>query len=207
MSYSSNREKQTQTGNFRSFLPFVPLKTPKIKLLKKEKQFMDKSYDHNHMMYSSWDKEWDRQHFLSLSFLMILNIIILKKMKKIPEDIIILLYIHVYHKWRSYDIGFLKSNARQTEIFNILNHFLPFQPLYNRKNQNLNIEKSTWRYYYTLCTTNDNHIMYGSWDMERNHLNHFLLFYSPMDYPKKFFSNKYKEYLKILSFYKHKWQS
>ena len=36
--------------------------------------------------------------------LMILNIKILKKMRKMPGDII-LLYIHMYHKWRSYDNG------------------------------------------------------------------------------------------------------
>ena len=61
---------------------------------------------------------------------------------------IILLYIHVYHKWRSYDIWFLKYKVQQTEIFVILGHFLPFQPLDNLENQNFNIEKNTWRYYY-----------------------------------------------------------
>ena len=68
--------------------------------------------NHNHMMYGSWDTEWDRQKFLSFWTifsllpppLMILNIKILKKMKKMPGDII-LLYIHMYHKWRSYDNG------------------------------------------------------------------------------------------------------
>ena len=111
--------------------------------------------NHNHMMYGSWDTEWDRQTFLSFwaifcpftSPLMILNIKILKKMKKMPGDII-LLYIHVYHKWRSYDIWFLKYKVQQTESFNILGHFLPFQPLDNLENLNFNIEKNTWRYYH-----------------------------------------------------------
>ena len=31
--YSDNRAKQTDIGNFRSFLPFIPLKAPKIKIL------------------------------------------------------------------------------------------------------------------------------------------------------------------------------
>ena len=70
-----------------------------------------------------------------------------KKMKKMPGDII-LLYIHLYHNWRSYDIWFLKYKVRQTEIFVILGHFLPFQPLDNLENQNFNIEKNTWRYYH-----------------------------------------------------------
>ena len=45
-----------------------------------------------------------------------------KKKKKIPGDIIPL-YIHVYHKWRSYDICFLNYKKQQTEIFVILSHF------------------------------------------------------------------------------------
>ena len=64
-----------------------------------------------------------------------------------PGDII-LLYIHVYHKWRSYDIWFLKYKVWQTEIFVILGHFLPFQPPHNPENQNFKIEKKTWRYYH-----------------------------------------------------------
>ena len=67
-------------------------------------------------------------------------------MKKMPEDII-LLYIHVHHKWRSYDIWFLKYKVQQKEIFNILGHFLPFQTFENLENQNFNIEENTWRYY------------------------------------------------------------
>ena len=79
--------------------------------------------------------------------LMILNIKILKKMKNMPRDII-LLYIHVYHKRGSYDIWFLKCMVRQTEISDILGHFFPFQPLDNLENPNFNIEKNTWRYYH-----------------------------------------------------------
>ena len=41
---------------------------------------------------------------------------------------IILLYTHVYHKWRSCDIWFLKYKVRQAEIYVILGCFLPFQP-------------------------------------------------------------------------------
>ena len=53
--------------------------------------------NHNHMMYGSWDTEWDRQKFLSFwaifcSFtsLTAQKIKILKKWKKTPGDIIIL---------------------------------------------------------------------------------------------------------------------
>ena len=78
--------------------------------------------------------------------LMILNIKILKnkkmkKMKKIPGDII-LLYIHVYHKWRSYDVWFLKHNVWQTEIFNILGHSLHLSPLTTWKIKILTLKKT-----------------------------------------------------------------
>ena len=38
--------------------------------------------------------------------------------------------------------------VQHLEIFNILGHLLPFQPLDNLDNQNFNIEKNPWRYYY-----------------------------------------------------------
>ena len=129
-----------------------------------------------------------------------------------PGDII-LLYIHVYHKWRSYDIWFLKYKVQQTEIFDILGHFLPFQPLDQLENQNVNIAKNTWGYYHLhICTINYNHMMYGSWDKEHDRHN-FLSFwtvfcpFTPLWTQKIKILKKWKKYLKILSFYKHKWQS
>ena len=50
-----------------------------------------------------------------------------EKMKKMTRDIIIL--HHVYHKWRSYDVWFLRYWMWRTEFFVILDHFLPFYPL------------------------------------------------------------------------------
>ena len=43
-------------------------------------------------------------------------------------------FTHVYHKQKSYDVYFLRYEARWTEFSVILDHFLPF---YNPKNQNL----------------------------------------------------------------------
>ena len=105
--------------------------------------------NHNHMLYGSWDTDKYFCHFGQFFAilpppLMIPNIKTLKKMKKMAVNII-LLYVHVYHKWR-YDIWFLKSKVWQTEIFNTFRHFLLFQTLDNLENQNFNIEKSTWRY-------------------------------------------------------------
>ena len=44
--------------------------------------------------------------------------------------------------------GSQKYNVQQTEIFVILIHFLPFQSPKKLENQNLKIEKNTWRYYH-----------------------------------------------------------
>ena len=106
-SFSDNRAKQTQIRNFRSSLPFILLKTPKIKILKNEKIcWRYHHFTHVHQKSQSYDVRFlrygVRQSFWAIfcpftSPLMILNIKILKKMKKMPGDII-LLYIHVYHK-------------------------------------------------------------------------------------------------------------
>ena len=45
-------------------------------------------------------------------------------------------FIHVYHKWQSYNAWFLRYEARQTEFFVILGYFLPFYPSNSPKNQN-----------------------------------------------------------------------
>ena len=183
------------------FLPFIPLKPPKIKILKNQKicwRYISSFYTCAPKITIIWCtvpeilSERDK-FFLSfwailpfyLSHLIILNIKILKKMKKMSGNIIILLYIHGYHKWRSYDIWFLKYKAQQTEIFNILGHFLPFQPLDKKENQNFNTEKNTWRYYHFApemaiiwCMVPE---IWSTTDMIFVILDHFLPFYPPMD--------------------------
>ena len=57
----------------------------------------------------------------------------------------------MYHKWRSYDIWFLRYNTEQTEIFGIFGNFLLFDPPNNPKNQNfekVNKKKIELRYYH-----------------------------------------------------------
>ena len=63
------------------------------------------------------------------------------------------------------------------QFFVILDHFLHFYPLKNPKNQNFEKMKKPPRDVITLhmCTTNDNNMIYGSWDMERDSHN-FLSF-------------------------------
>ena len=127
-------------------------------------------------------------------------------MKKIPGDII-LLCIHVYHKWRSYDGWFLKQCVTDRN-FQHFGPFFAFEPLDNLENQNFNIKKNTWRYYHF---THLHHIcMYGSWDM-KCHRQNFLSFwttfcpFTPLWTQKIEFSRKWKKHLKILSICKHKW--
>ena len=114
----------------------------------------------------------------------------------------------MYHKWWSYDLWFLRYRARQTEFFHILDHFLSFytpSPSPNNpESQSFQKMKKTPRGIIILqkCTINDNHMIYGLWDMKCTRQNffvilgHFLLFTppSPPYQPEKWkFQNKEKE--------------
>ena len=93
----------------------------------------------------------------------------------------------MYHKWRSYNIWFLKHKVPQTKIFVILGHFLPFQPPHNLENQNFKTEKNTWIYYHFTHL----HYKWQSFDVWFLRywvrqteffviLDHFLPFYPPL---------------------------
>ena len=71
--------------------------------------------------------------------------------------------MHVYHKWRSYDVWFLTYGAQQTEFFVILDNFLPFYPLTNLENQNFYKRKKMPEDIIILhmCTINDDRMMHG----------------------------------------------
>ena len=151
---------------------FYPPKIPTSLNFENEKIYWRHHHfikNHNHMIYGSWDTEWDRQNFLSfwgifypfITPLNILKIKILTKIRKIHRDII-LLYIYVYHKWISCDIWFLKYKERQTEIFVILGHFLLFQHPDNLENQNSKIEKNIW-WYYHFTRLHHNWQLYDVW--------------------------------------------
>ena len=59
---------------------------------------------------------------------------------------------------------------RATEIFFvILDHFLHFYLFNNLKNQNFEkLKKELGDIILHMCTINENHMIYGSWDMEHN---------------------------------------
>ena len=81
---------------------------------------------------------------------------------------IILLYIHEYHKWRLYDKWFLKYKVWQTEIFALS---APWQPGKSKLWKNKKTPGDTIILH--ICTINDNHMMYGSWDMKHDGQNCF----------------------------------
>ena len=83
------------------------------------------------------------------------------------------------HKWQSYDVWFLRYGVQWTEFFVILDHFLPFYPPNNPKNQNFEKMKKPPGDIIILhrCTINDNHMMYGSSGTKRDGQN-FLSFWT-----------------------------
>ena len=84
-------------------------------------------------------------------------------------------FTHVYHKWRSYDVWFLRYKARRAEFFVTLGHFMHFDPPNNPKN--LNFEKMKKApgdvIILHMCTINENHMTYGFWDMDCDRQNIF----------------------------------
>ena len=103
----------------------------------------------NHMVYGSWNMDHDRHN----------------------DD-------RNNHMMYGY-IWFLKYGVWQTQFYVILEDFLHFHPPNNPKNQNFEKMKKPRRDITTLqlCTINDNHMMYGSWDMECDKHN-FLSFWT-----------------------------
>ena len=84
---------------------------------------------------------------------------------------------HVYHKWQSYDLWFLRYEAWWTKLFVILDCYLSFYPPNNPENQHFEILKKTPGDIIILyiCTINDNYMIYGSSDMKHDGQN-FLPF-------------------------------
>ena len=73
----------------------------------------------------------------------------------------------MYHKWRSYDVWFLRYKVWQTEFFVIWVIFCPL--LTTRKIKILKKWKKIWRYYhFTLEYHKRHHMKYASLDMECN---------------------------------------
>ena len=124
--------------HFAIFCPFTPLMTKKLKIWKNEKTLGDIIILHmcnindNHMTYDSWDirHNWVFCRFgLFLPFSLPNN---LKNQNFEKNEKTFWRYYHftfAYYKWGSYHVWFLRYGVQQTELFVILDHFLPFYPL------------------------------------------------------------------------------
>ena len=86
----------------------------------------------NHMVYTSWNIEHDRQIFVILDrFLPFYPPNNPKNQNS--EKMKMYRFTPVYHKLQSYDACFLRYRAQWTDFFVILDHSLPFYPITTRK--------------------------------------------------------------------------
>ena len=181
------------------FCPFSPLTNWKIKILTLKKTHGDIIILHictindNNMMYGSWDMEYDGQdffvildHFLHFYPLITKKIKILKKWRKTAGCIIILLMCTIndnHMMYGSWDMECDRQNFCHCGPF-----FALLLPLTTRKITILKKWKKTPGDIIILhmCTTDDNHVMNGSWDMEcdgQNVLSFWTIF--AIYHPKK----------------------
>ena len=118
-------------------------------------------------------------------------------------------FTHVYHKWQSYDVWFLRHRARQIKFFVILDNFYALLPLNNPKNQNFEKLKKIPGGIIILhkCTKNHDHMLHYSWDMMHDWCNSYFLFwaifrpFTPLTTQKIKILKKWKKQLEISSFY------
>ena len=175
-------------------------KTRKISLFKKWKKIAGDiiilhmcTKNHNHMRYSSWDKEWDRIICHFGPFFALLHSLPnnpenqnFQKMKKASGDVIILNLCNKKHDHMMYAYSDMECLHRHNfSSFQAI--FCSFAPLLTSKTKIWKKCKKTPGDIILLhmCTINQDHMMYGSWDMKFNRQNffvilgNFLSFYPP----------------------------
>ena len=165
-------------------------KTWKIRILKKWKKIAGDiiilhmcTKNHNHMRYSSWDKEWDRIICHFGPFFALLHSLPnnpenqnFQKMKKASGDVIILNLCNKKHDHMMYAYSDMECLHRH--------NFLSFQAIFCFFAQLLTTTIIMWQkckktpgYIILLhmCTINQDHMMYGSWDMKFNRQIFFVI--------------------------------
>ena len=104
------------------------------------------------MMYGSWNIDCNKQNFLSFwTVFYLFNPITTWKIKFWKNEKTAWRYyhfIHVYHKWQSNDVWFLRYEARQTIFLSFWTIFCPFTPLTARK---IKISKK-WNIYLEMSS-------------------------------------------------------
>ena len=113
-------------------------------------------------------------------------------------------FTHVYHKWQSNNVWFLRYWVQQIDFFVILNHFLPFNPPNNPKYQNFEKLKkhleilSFYTYVHKLQSYD---VWFLRYQAQRTEcfviLDNFLPIY-PLDTQKIKILKKWKKCLEIL---------
>ena len=164
------------------------------------------------MIYGSWNIRCDRQKFSSflgnflpfqpLDNLENQNFNIEKKKKKTPGDIIILPMLTMNDSQMMYGSWDMECNKQNFLSFRTA--FYPFTPLTTWK---IKILKK-WKkipgdiIILHMCTINDHHMMYGSWNIETNRffviLDQLFPFY-PLTTQKIKILKKWKKLLEILA--------
>ena len=106
------------------------------------------------MMFGSWDMGQDKQNFLSFWNIFCPFTPWKRGKSKFWKNETKNArghyhFTHVYHKWKSYNVWFLRYGARQTIFFLVLGHFLSFYPSNNPEKQNFGkMKNSAWGYHY-----------------------------------------------------------
>ena len=132
--------------------------------------------NHNHLMYESWDTEWDTI-FLPFwtifcpftSPLMILHIKIMKK--KCLDILSFYTYMFTINEDHMiYGSGNIRCDRQKFSTFWAIS--CPFSPLKTGKIKILTLKKTPGDIIILhICTTNDNHMMHSSWDIEHDRHN------------------------------------
>ena len=201
------------------FALLLPLWTHKIKNLKKWYKHLEVSfYTHVPKTMIKCYTVSEIQHVMGKIFIFYFGLVLpfyspnnpknqtWKKKKKTPWGYYNFAYVH--HKWQSYDVWFPRYKMQRTELF-VIDRFLPFYPPNNPENQNFEKMKTRPGDFIILhmCTINNNHIMYGSWDTEpngQNFLSFWIIFcpFTSVTTQKIKILKKWKKDLEISSFYK-----
>ena len=131
--------------------------------------------NNNHIMYGSWDMKCDGYRFLSCSAIFcsfaLLTTQKIQSLKKGKKPWEYYHFTHVYNKWQSNDLSFLRYGVQRTMFFVILHPFCTFTPTVTTWKMKLlkKMEKTPGDIIILhMCTINANHMMYGSWDIERD---------------------------------------
>ena len=144
--------------------------------------------NHHHMMYGSWDTEWDRQIFLSFwgHFLPFYqppspNDPEIQNLKKKWKKCLEILFFYTYMRTINEDHMIYASWNTMSDRQKFLSFwaiFCLFSTLTIQKIEILKLKKASGDVIVLhMCTINDNHMIYGSWDMEHDKQN-FLSFWT-----------------------------